>query len=230
MESGPPPKELASASHFLCMSAATELNRASVRHVACFDNATGAPLIEQQQLSSGGTETITYADYASVNGKELPRSIKYADSAGVHGEVEITKLEATAGFPDTTFQQPAQSIEQPWCAAPKVINAPTPSWAFDNWLKWRPEPARNWTSGPALQLDEPVAFVAVNAKGKIESAVLLDDSPSAREKIAVSLMRNDRFPVEACGTVPIPYEAVVRLIRTSEQLLNGQIVERPLTN
>lgn len=230
METDPPPKGLAGTSHFLCIAAVTEFNRASVRHVACFDNATGAPLIEQQQLSSGGTETITYADYAPVNGKQFPRSIKYEDSVGVRGDVEITKIAATASFPDATFQQPAQSIEQLWCAAPKVINAPTPSWAFDNWLKWGPEPEREWTPGRALQLDEPVAFVAVNAKGKVQSAVLLDDPPNARERTAVSLMRKDSFPVQACGKEPVPYEALVRLIRTSEHLLNGQIVERPLTN
>lgn len=220
METGPPPKELAGASHFLCISAVTEFYRASVRHVGCFDNATGTPLIEQQQLSSGGTETLIYADYASVNGKEFPRTIKYEDSAGVHGEVEITKLDAVASFPDTTFQQPAQSVKQPWCAAPTALNASMPSWAFDNWLEWAP--------GPNPQLDEPLAFVAVDAKGKVQNVVLLVDSPNAGEEAAVSLMRKDKFPLQACGKTTVPYETVVRLMRTSEQLVF--IEDRPLTN
>lgn len=125
-----------STSSIQCISAVTEFNRASVQHVVCVDPATGAPLSEQNKFSSGGISRITFTDYSSIGKKQIPLHIKYDDTAGVHGEFKVLKLNAVANFPDTTFQRPAQSIEQPWCAEPQVIDPSLRNQALDNWRKW----------------------------------------------------------------------------------------------
>jgi len=215
------PKQLSGATNFRCVSAVTEFMRASVRHIACFDNSTGVPLLEQQQFSSGGEETLTYTDYVPLNASEFPRHVKYEDSTGAQGEVEVVKLEAVTSFPDSTFQRPAQSTEQPWCATPQASNAPATDWVTDNWLEWR--------SGLTVQLEEPVAFVTVDAKGDVRNVALFGELPDANGRAAVSTIRKDKFAVKTCGGTAVPYETIVRLIRTRSR---GPvfIVEKPLTN
>lgn len=202
---GEPPRPLAAASNYRCVSAVTEFNRASIRHVACFDQTTGVPLLSQDHLSSGGMATITYESYASVGEKEFPRDIKYEDTNGVHGEFQIVQLDTVSSFPDSTLQRPAQSLEQSWCAEPTVVDPPQRDQALDNWRKWTP--------GPMVVLDDPLVFVTVNGKGEVQNSVLLDNSSSRDQRTAASRVRRGKFPVEMCGTKAIPYETVIHLMR-----------------
>lgn len=202
---GTPPKQLAGTSNYSCISSVTQFPRASVQHLACFDNSTGVPLVEQEQLPAA-VATTTYDNYAFANGVQFPRKIEYNDTTGVRGEIEITKLEAVTSFPESTFQRPDQSTEQAWCADPTKQQAPERTWGMDEWLKWNP--------GPMVRLNEPMVFVSVNVKGDVQSLALLDDSANRGEREAASMIRRDKFPVWTCGEKAIPYETVVRLMRT----------------
>ena len=198
-----PPTRLGGASDFRCISAVTEFPRSSVRHVACFDNTKGVPLIEQERLPSAES-TVTFSGYIQLNDNLFPRVIRYDDTAGVHGAVEVVKLEAVANFPQKTFEPPARSIEQAWCTDPKVTQ-PEHSPAQDNWLRWEP--------GPIVALDDPLVFMSVSAKGAAQNVVLLDESAGKLEKMAASRMWKGRFAVETCGKTSIPYETVIHLMR-----------------
>lgn len=197
------PAQLAGASDFQCISAVTEFPRSSVRHVACFDNQKGVPLIEQERLPNAES-TVTFSNYASLNGKAFPREIRYDDSVGVHGAIEVVKFEPMTNFPEKTFERPAGSTEQVWCADPTVTPVER-GLAMENWLRWQP--------GPILALDDPLVFVAVTAKGSAQKVELLDSSAGKLEKMAASRIWNGRFPVESCDKTAIPYETILHLMR-----------------
>lgn len=197
-----PPSTTQAIPNYQCVSAMTEFNRASIQHFLCVDRTTGVPLSEEDKFSSGGTSMTTYRDYSSIRGQQFPLDIEYQDSAGAHGEFRIVTLNAVANFPKSTFQRPAQSIAQQWCAEPQVIDPLQRNWGLNNW--------RKWNAGPMVVLDDPLVFVTVSAKGQVQEAVLLGDSSNA-DKEAVARLRRDSLPVEKCRAEPIPYEIVLTL-------------------
>lgn len=195
------PKELTTKTNFICVTAKTELQRYSIRHVACFDKATGVPLIEQEILPSG-VGTTTYSNYGSVGDKQFPREITYKDPLGSSGEVTITTLNATAGFPESTFHRPAQSTEEPWCENPNQGPMENRRFANDLW---------GARSRYVPRFDDPRLFLSVNTKGNVQKAIVIDHANLSGLREYVSFIRQQTFPVETCGTQRIPYETVLQL-------------------
>ncbi|HLW83377.1 MAG TPA: hypothetical protein VKS20_15165 [Candidatus Acidoferrales bacterium] len=205
ISSAHPPKELANAKNFACVTATVaDTGIETAKLTVCFDNSTGLPLLSQQRYGDN-TVTQAFSNYAALGDKYFPREITYADSAGNRGEMKASRLDVFTTFAESTFQPPPNSMALPWCAQPTFKNPLANDPVFMHIQKWIP--------AEIPDLNEPYIFIMVNSKGRVQKVFFMGTPPNFQEQDAANDVYGSQLPIKYCGKEAIPYETFLQLGR-----------------